>query len=270
MDKSEAQTADSQQEIRLPPPPHRLRIVAWLIDYLIVILVFAFLPQPLYYLLFVVLLIIIYHTVLIWLVQQTIGKALLGLEVKRVGKKASLLWAFGRASLGYVAVDTLGVGILVALFNKRRRCLHDYVFGSVVVFQGADRMKATRLLSRLIEFAERHKSAVEEKKKTIAILILGGLWEFVLWLGCTLKKGIDFLIGQSTGSTTAETTPSVVEVLSSKAAAGITLVATATTTLILGTYAPSVRYAAEWWIAPRYFGAPIPEGGTNVHVLNSI
>jgi uncharacterized RDD family membrane protein YckC len=115
------------------PAPHSLRAVAWLIDFVLVIGIFSLLPQPVYYLGFFVLL-VSYHTIFIWLVQQTIGKALVGLEVKRIGeKKPGFLWALGRSSLGYFVVDVLGVGVLAAMFNPRRQCLHDYVFGSFVI-----------------------------------------------------------------------------------------------------------------------------------------
>lgn len=66
--------------------------------------------------------------------QGTLGKRIMGLKVTKVdGGKIG----FGRASLRYVGrllgVLTLLIGFLIALVTPRRRALHDYVAGSVVV-----------------------------------------------------------------------------------------------------------------------------------------
>lgn len=237
-----------QEEIYLPAP-HGLRAAAWLIDGLIITSIFAFLPQPLNYLLLVALF-VAYHTVLVWWVQQTVGKALLGLRVKRIGKKPGVFWALGRASLGYWIVDVLGAGVLVALFNRRHRCLHDYVFSSVVIFKGSGAISAAELLTRLVGFAERQRKAVEEKTKTFVILT--ALWAFLADLGNALRKAIDWLtrLGSGTGAPTSA--PSIAEALSLKAAAAITVAATVITGTV-ATNVPMLRDATEWLISPRYF-----------------
>lgn len=256
MDKLETQTATPQEEAYFPPAPHGLRAAAWLIDYVIVMLVVAIMPQPVRYFLPLALF-IAYHTVLIWLVQQTIGKALLGLRVERNGKKPGFLRALGRVSLGYFIVDVLGIGLLTALFNQRHRCLHDYVFGTVVVFQGGEEIRARNLLVRLSEFAEKQKEAVAEKKKAIAALT--ALWAFLAGLARTLQKAIDFLAGLGSGSTAPGPATSVAGALSLKAAAVVTVAATAISATVV-TYVPPVRYTAEWLMAPRYFLVKPPPG----------
>lgn len=230
----------SQEEIYIPCP-HGLRAAAWLIDSLILVSVFAFLPQPLNYLLLLALF-VAYHAVLIWLVEQTVGKALLGLKVKRIGKKPGFFWALGRASVGYCFVDLLGAGVLVAFFNRRHLCLHDYVFGSVVIFEGAGAIRAGTLLSRLVEFAERQRQAVDAKKKTL--VTLAGLWAFLAGLGNALKKAIYFLTRLGSGTSTSTSAPSIAEALSLKAAVAITAATTAITGAVV-TNVPIVRDAAH-------------------------
>ena len=66
--------------------------------------------------------------------QGTFGKRIMGLRVTGVnGDKIG----FGRASLRYVGrllgVLTMLIGFLIALVTPRRRALHDYVAGTVVV-----------------------------------------------------------------------------------------------------------------------------------------
>jgi|GEM_PF-7128186 len=79
----------------------------------------------------------------VWLTGgQTVGKALFGLvERRRDGRQpgatmTGLAWSVGRHSAGYLVVDVLGVGTLLALVSPRRRCLHDLAFGSEVVYTG--------------------------------------------------------------------------------------------------------------------------------------
>jgi uncharacterized RDD family membrane protein YckC len=231
--------------------PHIRRAAAWVIDNIVVLLLFSTLPQPVYFLLFPALL-VTYHTMLIWSMQQTVGKALLGLEVKRISGKPTLLWALGRASLGYFVVDVVGVGTITALFTRSHRCLHDYVFGSVVTFSGAP-TKAGNLLARLEQFAERQKAAVQTKTKTATILV--AFWASLVSVSKTVKKVVDRLAGVAPSGAT----PSVAGAISLNLAAAIT-VAAAAASVAVSTYVPSVRYAAEWWVAPRYFLADPPAG----------
>jgi uncharacterized RDD family membrane protein YckC len=74
---------------------------------------------------------------------QTIGKSLMGLTELRIkgrslsGGPGDLVWALARHSWGYLVVDVLGVGVLAALFSRRRHCWHDVAFASEVVVDPA-------------------------------------------------------------------------------------------------------------------------------------
>ncbi|MGA8047407.1 MAG: RDD family protein [Dermatophilaceae bacterium] len=77
----------------------------------------------------------------VWLTGGlTMGKALTGLTERRIDGSPprtdlkSLGWSLSRHSVGYVLVDVLGLGVLVSFLTPRRRCLHDVVFGSEVVY----------------------------------------------------------------------------------------------------------------------------------------
>ncbi len=235
------------------PSPHGLRIVAWLIDAAVIALVFAALPQPLPLLLLLVL-VAAYHTVLLWLTQQTVGKALLGLRVQRIGTAPDFLWALGRSSLGYFAVDLLGIGILVAFFNPQHQALHDRVFASLVVIDETGRPTARTLLSRFVEFCERQSKALDARKKTIGLV--GAFWAFLLSLAHTLRNGVDYLERLLGAPADAPRTSSMLKIVSTKAATTATAVATAITAAVL-VNVPAVRAVAEWLLEPRYFvGGP--------------
>ncbi len=79
---------------------------------------------------------IIYHTLFIaspW--SATPGMRLFGVEVRAWnGHRPSLAQAALQTVLFYVTVPTTSFIILAfALFNDRRRCLHDYLCGTVIV-----------------------------------------------------------------------------------------------------------------------------------------
>ncbi len=247
MDQSSIKSTDFQSNHHFSAP-HGLRIGAWLIDCIILAIVFAMLPQPLPYILFISLL-IAYHAISLWLVQQTVGKALLGLKVYRIGSKPGFFWALGRCSVGYFIVDLLGVGLLVALFNRRHRALHDYVFNSTVFLDETGPLNAKLLLSRLLRLIERQLDAIKARRKTVSIL--GGFWGFLFGLGRGLKRIIDFLTGLGSGDLSAASAPSIAEAISLKAAAGITAMATAATGVLV-TSVPQTRALGKWLLEPRY------------------
>jgi uncharacterized RDD family membrane protein YckC len=229
--------------------PHGLRLVAWLLDCLVLFSVLVFAPQPVSFLLLLTLF-VGYHTVLVWLTGQTVGKALLGLRVKRLGEQPTFLWALGRAGAGYALVDVLGLGLLAALFDTRHRTLHDHVFGSIVTFDGSEEMGTRRLLARLADFAERQRQAVAAKKKTVGILT--ALWAFLTGFARTLNHAIDFLIRFGSGSGAPAPSASIAQALSVKAAATIALAATAATATVVATV-PIAGDAAAWLVRPHYF-----------------
>lgn len=66
----------------------------------------------------------------------TIGKRMLGLAVTTsAGERVSFARALGRAAAKYLSTVTLLVGWLLAAWTPRKRALHDFVAGTVVVRQ---------------------------------------------------------------------------------------------------------------------------------------
>ncbi len=107
----------------------------------------------------------------VWLTGGlTMGKALTGLTERRIDATPpaadlmGLAWSLSRHSAGYVLVDVLGLGFLVSFLTPRRRCLHDVVFNSEVVYlppgagamtSAQDRGEAfSRLLRESLDAAE--------------------------------------------------------------------------------------------------------------------
>ncbi len=76
-----------------------------------------------------------YHTLFIGAAGATPGMRLLGLEVRSFdGGPPDYLQAFVMTVVFYVSVSaTAWLVLLVALFNERRRTLHDFLSGTLVV-----------------------------------------------------------------------------------------------------------------------------------------
>ncbi|HMQ04537.1 MAG TPA: RDD family protein [Pyrinomonadaceae bacterium] len=67
---------------------------------------------------------------------QSVGKMLTGLKIVRSdGSHPRFVSLALRQTLGYFLVFfTLGLGFVLAAFNRSGRSLHDYLFGTVVIF----------------------------------------------------------------------------------------------------------------------------------------
>ena len=80
-------------------------------------------------------------------------------------------WAFGRASAGYSIVDMLGLGVLAALCNPRRRCVHDCVFASEVVLHPADASEpGPGLMDRIDQLNKNIDAGLEDSTKRFSPL----------------------------------------------------------------------------------------------------
>lgn len=211
--------------------PHAARLLAFGVD-LIVVLLVAWVagggwPRVLG-------VFVAYHTALVWLTGQTIGKAIANLEVRRVDGSTfvrtarGLPWCLARASVGYLLVDVLGLGVLVALpkRNVARRCPHDWVFGSKVVLRGEMDWALPRMRERLSEFAnDRDEASRLVQEKQGEPRRLSSLWNWLVTGALGLEKVIDVVqdvVGQvshwfgGAGQTHGASTT-----LSSKAAVGV-------------------------------------------------
>jgi uncharacterized RDD family membrane protein YckC len=179
--------------------PHGGRLVAFGIDLVVVLLVGLVVGGGWFRILGVF---VAYHTALVWLTGQTIGKAIANLEVRRIDGRAfertamGLAWTLGRSSIGYLLVDMLGLGVLVALprRNTERRCLHDMVFGSRVVLRGETEWALPKMRKRLSDFATRREDAsraVGEAQE--APRRLNTLWQWMVTGALGLEKILDGL-----------------------------------------------------------------------------
>ena len=76
-----------------------------------------------------------YHTLLIGgRDSATLGMRMMGVEVRTLtGDRPDLLQAFLLTALFYATMALTGLLLVVALFNERGRCLHDWLSGTVTV-----------------------------------------------------------------------------------------------------------------------------------------
>jgi uncharacterized RDD family membrane protein YckC len=213
-------------------PPHPLRLAAFLIDLALVAAVAAVATALTWSLAeFIVVLVVvwvIYQTGMVWLTGGlTVGKSVCSLSVRHIDGSApdrtwaGFGWAFGRASAGYLIVDMLGLGVLVALRNSRRRCVHDYVFASEVVLHPADASEpGPGLMDRIDQLNKDIDAGLEANTKRSAplwklwkrLLVLAspcvGAWQVSTRIFATLWRHIKKRLAahaQSAGSAQAAT-----------------------------------------------------------------
>ena len=76
-----------------------------------------------------------YHTLLIGGPNSaTIGMRLMGVEVRRLdGGRPDIVQALIQTLLFYATLAFTGLLLVIALFNDKRRCLHDWLSGTLVV-----------------------------------------------------------------------------------------------------------------------------------------
>ena len=187
--------------------PHPLRLLAFTIDLLLVAAVTGAVAvvtgSLLGYAVVLLMAWVAYQTGSVWLTGgRTIGKAACNLSVRHIDGSAprqdlaGLAWAFGRASLGYLVIDMGGLGVLVALRNPRRRCLHDYAFASEVVLHPYTsdplhpRGRLERVRQRLQQFTEDRESAWEAEKRKYAFVT--ALWKWLVRITDNSQAGLLF------------------------------------------------------------------------------
>jgi uncharacterized RDD family membrane protein YckC len=229
-------------------PPHSLRLAALIIDFLIVILVVMFgLPQPVRFI-FPLGLFFGYHTIRVWRFHRSFGKALLGLRV-RVGKRPTLLWSLGRSTLGYFGADLLGLGLLVGLFDARRRYAHDYVFESFVIFEGLDAVKVRKAVLRLSTSIERWQNAVEEKIVRLGFLTVPvvSIFKGLRYFASKTNEVLNYLAG---GAPAGSAEP--VGILLNKKATAIILAASTAASAGTLMHFPAARFYLGKLIVPHY------------------
>ena len=172
------------------PAPHLRRLIALVVDVAgvsAVIGVAAILGaavdlfDPVWFAWVFVIVLVYYLGVSVWLTGQTAGKAVCGLTVRRGGTTvpanlSGFAWSVGRHSIGYVVIDVFGLGALLALINRRRRCLHDYVFGSEVVVRVPVGTSVDTPAARMEDFQTRFKAGLAELDRRYEWLFFLGRW----------------------------------------------------------------------------------------------
>ncbi len=111
-----------------------IAIVAWLVFAVLWLVSFGLLGPVLWFLSGLIPL--AYHTLLLsGRRSATFGMRLFDLELRSVsGERPSFLQALIQTALFYITVGmTCSLILLVALFNRRRRTLHDFLAGTVMV-----------------------------------------------------------------------------------------------------------------------------------------
>jgi len=128
-----------------------VRLVAWLIDYLLIWAIYVGLSLFIIYFLIddrklkiiisfaSIVLIPIFRSIYVTVMeassqQSSLGKRLLGLKVcDEMGKRLSLSKSILRNLCKWISALTLGIGYLMGFFDRKQQCLHDKMAGTLVV-----------------------------------------------------------------------------------------------------------------------------------------
>lgn len=136
-------------DVFLEPDPARLRGVLWrricgyFIDVLLISIIsglIALVASPFWPAVFTIIA-IAYHSLQIGGPRSaTFGQRLFGMEVRRLdGGRPSLLQAVVQTVIFYASVAILTpLVLIVPLFNRRRRTLHDFLAGTLTLRRGDD------------------------------------------------------------------------------------------------------------------------------------
>lgn len=230
--------------------PARLgaRILAGLIDLVFVALAASAVSQPFPPIL-VLVVFVVYHATQTWWTGRTVGKALLGLRIVRPGQRLTFGWALARAGPGYLILGLAGLGLATCAFDPRRRSVYDFALGTLVIQETDASFRPQGLLDRFANYAKEHKQAAAERKETIALA--GGFWTWLSGLG----EWILGLLDRVRGKQATSTGPSVLTVVSSKAATIVAVSASAIATIVL-TVVPPAKGVGEWLMTDRYWYGP--------------
>jgi TolB protein len=237
-----------ESEARLAP--HRLRLIGFIGDVFIfaVVVTLAFavdqIPGAPGVLLYVSagLTFVYYLAATVWLMEgQTAGKAVCGLKVGRTdGRPLSrsprdLAWSFGRHSVGYVIADVLLLGTLLALVTQRRRCLHDYAFGSEVVLVGM-REPNQPALERYRGFWQLFMSRYDEVKAEYRWILFPWKWLTAVMLGVVVY--LQLIASASAAASPPASAAPAAKALSLKATAALWTVTTVATGVVVAAAVP--------------------------------
>ena len=236
--------------------PHRLRLIAFGTDAVVVAVVFglALVLDMFAGVSTVVLYVtasvtyVYYLGAAMWLMDgQTAGKAACGLVVRRIDgtppphSLGGLLWAFGRHSVGYVVVDVLGLGAMLALVTPRRRCLHDIAFASEVVMVAPTPPRPVSFGTLYREFWERFATQYDEINQRYRWFFFP--WKWLTRVALAVAAYLTFLVRPRTGGEPPPDASSAppAKALSVKGAVAVWTV----TTVATGTTIAAVAHASS-------------------------
>ncbi len=210
-----------------------------------------------------ILVFVVYHTASVWLTGgKTIGKAACNLSVCHLDGSApaqdaaGLVWAFGRASVGYLVVDVFGLGVLVALFSPQRRCLHDYAFRSQVVSQPSEadpqpRGRLAAAAKRLHDFSDKRETAVEQAGKDYWFVVRLWKWLVKLSAGClawvlVVQSKWRWLVAKLSGHAAVSTQAKALSAGKTAALVSGTALATGAGVVVAGAVYLSTSIVGDW------------------------
>jgi hypothetical protein len=207
---------------------------------------------------------VLYHWLSTWLVGRSLGKALLGLRVVRLGGRVTWSWALARSAPGYLIFGVIGLGWLTAVWDSHRRVSYDIILGGMVVQDVRSDSHPQGWLDRLLDYADEHRRALEERKRKVGLLL--GLWAWLSAPGAWMRRLLALLRG---GSGPVSSGDSIATWASGKAALGVSLAASA---LAVGavTVVPATAPIGQWLLEDRYWGIGSPNDGSGDAPLQPI
>ena len=94
----------------------------------------------------------LYFTICWWINGQTVGDMLIGVSVRHDdGRDLTLLRSAVRAAVGLLMAPLWILGLIYVLVDRRRRALHDLLFGTVVRYTSPPRTAIREIRRRKVK-----------------------------------------------------------------------------------------------------------------------
>lgn len=244
-DAHPAPNQGQSEEISYPSARAGARLLAGAIDLLIVLLAATRFARP-FPPAYVIALFVVYHGVPTWLFGRTLGKALIGLRVARLGRKRSAWWSFARSGPGYLLLGFGGLSLAFVALGRSKRTPYDMLLSGAVLQETDISLRPSGLLDRVADYVEEHKRVVGERKKGVVGLI-GVLWAWLSGITDRLQKGLNKM-----RRSTDPKAPSIMEEMSDSmalAASAAVLIATGAVISVV----PQSQGLYDWLVTDRYW-----------------
>jgi ankyrin repeat protein/uncharacterized RDD family membrane protein YckC len=222
------------------------RLAAGLVDVMVVAATFIPVDQPFPPILPIAVF-VIYHWLSTWLVGRSLGKALLGLRVRRIDGPVSWWWSLARAGPGYLILAIGGLGWLTAIRERHQRPLYDILLGGMVVQDFDAESRPNGLLDRLLDYSEELERTAKERKRVLSSL--AGLWAWLNKPGEWARQVLNSLRSEPASASSGY---SMLSVGSGYVAATVAAVTT-TVAVATVTFVPPAGAAGQWLMTDRYW-----------------